>query len=64
MNEETEIWGGEPVNDINWENIKCEVVQPTIDLKYFLNKYQLTLNGVNVNIDLDKLIMLGIIKPE
>lgn len=70
MDEETEIWGGEPTNDIDLDNIDWGMVQskielrPSIELKDLFDKYQLTVNSVNVNVDIDKLIMLGIIKPE
>ena len=70
MNEETEIWGGEPTNDIDWDHIDWDVIQakmelkPSIELKDLLNKYDLTIDGMNVKIDLNKLILLGIIKPE
>lgn len=61
MNEDTILWDGKP---IVVENIKCENIRPTLELTYFLDKYQFALHGVNVSIDLDKLISLGIIKPE
>lgn len=61
MNEDTILWDGKP---IVVENIKFENVQPTLELKYFIDKYQFTLNSVPVSIDVDKLISLGIIKPE
>lgn len=72
MDEDMEMWGGEPMNDdIDWDNIKWDEINVapielkySIELKDLLAKYQLTVDGMNVSVDINKLILLGIIKPE